>query len=207
MRDYDDDILQHFLESLNATHPIKSATDKRHPSTIMHTITFVSDRLVSDLQRLSVGENKTFTINYSTIFNNIPTNLWYGFILGLFDGDGNIDVPADGTISRSHVRLSGPMQQLMEIQAVFTNLSIKLSLIQDKRNYTKPFGSLECSNTSSKYCLLKFLYQNSTLRCLSRKRSTALELIQRIEKNVTNRSENKKAIAQWQLIGRSEWHE
>ena len=118
----------------------------------------------------------------------------------MFDGDGNIDYPKNGTISRSHVRLSGPIKQLYQIQEKLKILNIEVKIVEDKRNYKEPFGSLECSNATSKYCLLKLLYSNN-IKALTRKKQNAIEIISRIENNVTNREENKRAVRTWALLG------
>ena len=200
VRDYDTEILEHFKTSLRANHPIQTTIDKRRPTTVMQTITFVSEPMYLDLKKLLINDNKTFSIDYTFIFNKINKIYWKSFLLGLFDGDGNIDYPKDGTISRSHVRLSGPLEQLKQIQQVLNTLKIPTIIVEDKRKYTKPFGSLECKNTIEKYCVLKYLYSDE-VNCLSRKKENALELIRRIESNTTNRKENKDAIKYWHELG------
>ena len=209
VRDYDEEILLHFLKSLNSNHPIKISQDKRRSETVMKAITFVSDKVGQDLKKLKISINKTFSLDYNFIFGHINKDLWPSFLLGIFDGDGNIDYPKDGTISKAHVRLSGPVEQLLQIQRVLEEFKIKATIIVDKRRYTKPFGSLECPNTTSKYCLLKLLYKDDIL-CLSRKKENAFEIIKRIEDNVTNRKENIIAVDTWKTIfieERSEWRE
>lgn len=199
VRDYDVEILKHFINSLNSNHPIKVNQDKRRKQTIMNTVTFISDKVGEDLIQLSITQNKTFSIDYNKIFNTIDKTLWNAFLLGLFDGDGNIDYPKDGTISKSHVRLSGPINQLKQIQQILDSIGINLIIVEDTRKYSNPFGTLECKNTITKYCLLKYLYSNQVIS-LTRKMNNAKELIGRIENNVTNRSENKVAIEYWHKL-------
>ena len=207
LKDCDDEILIHFKNSLNANHPIKTIQDVRRKNTKMSTITFVSETLAKDLQKIGVFPNKTFSIDYTYIFNLIDKKLWNSLLLGMFDGDGNINYPKDGTISRSHVRLSGPIKQLEQILEILQQLGITTKIIEDKRKYTEPFGSLECTNTISKYCLLKLLY-SSKVESLTRKKQNAAEIIFRIENNTTNRKENKDAIKKWLSMEKvSEWHE
>lgn len=201
IKDCDIEILNHFKRSLNSNHPIKNQIDKRRPTTIMNTITFISDKMGKDLFRFNITSNKTFNLNYTTIFNLIDKSLWNSFLLGLFDGDGNISCPKDGTISGSHVRLSGPIEQLQQIQVKLNNISLYPKIFQDNRKYTKPFGSLECVGTISKYCLLKYLY-SSNVESLIRKKNSALELMSRIENNVTNRKENIEAVKTWEIFNK-----
>lgn len=162
----------------------------------MSTLSLVSDTLFNDLIALGLCLNKTFNIDYNKIFKNIKKEYYSSFLLGYFDGDGNVDCPKDGTISKSHVRYSGPKEQMEFFKEILNDLGIDIKFIEDKRKYTKAFGSLECSNTTSKYCLLKFLY-GSNVNCLARKKKLGLELIKRIENNVTNRKENIIAVKYW----------
>ena len=199
VRDYDKEILLHFKDSLKSNHPIHEQLDNRRSTTLMNTIVFVSNKIGEDLGLLKIYPNKTFNLDYSFIFNQLTSELWPAFILGLFDGDGNIDCPKDGTISRSHVRLSGPVKELQQISQQLKLVGLNSNLIIDKRKYTQPFGSLECVNTIDKYCLLKYMYSTNVIG-LSRKRQEAYELIRRIECNVTNRAEYKKAVKIWESL-------
>lgn len=202
VRDYDLEILQHFLESLEANHPIKSTTDARRKTTKMVSIVFVSEHMYQSLLTLGLNPQKTYTLDYETIIKNIPTEFLPSFYLGLFDGDGNIDFPKDGTISRSHVRLSAPIKQLQQLQKALPFGEL-CSIIEDKRAYAAPFGSLEAKGSIGKYCILKYLY-SSTVNGLQRKKDNAAILINRIEQNVTNRAENIYAVKKWlEYIGES----
>ena len=169
----------------------------------MASIVFVSNHLYDSLIRLGIYEKKTFLLDYNFIMKNIPEKFIPSFVLGLFDGDGNIDYPKDGTISRSHVRFSGPLEQLNQLYDLFP-FKEYLSIIVDKRNYSMPFGSLEAKGTIGKYCLLKFIY-SSTTDGLSRKRNNAKILIERIENNATNRIENKKALLAWEAYKKNNY--
>lgn len=195
VKDCDVEIVEHFKSSLNSNHPINFQTDARRKTTTMASIVFVSDILFNSLIRLGLGPQKTYTINYIEILKSIPSEFQSAFYLGLFDGDGNIDYPKDGTISKGHVRLSAPIKQLQQIQSClpFGNCC---SIIVDKRKYAEPFGSLEAKGSIGKYCILKYLYSNP-VNSLKRKKDAAFILLNRIENNVTNRSENLRAMEYW----------
>ena len=162
----------------------------------MVSVYFVSDIMFNSFNKLGLDFQKTFSLDYLKIMNNIPQHLWPAFYLGVFDGDGNIDYPKDGTISRGHVRLSGPLKQLFQLQ---NNLPFQefCSIIEDKRQYTEPFGSLEAKGSIGKYCILKYIY-STPITGLKRKEKNANILIDRIEKNVTNRAENIRALKKWE---------
>lgn len=161
----------------------------------MVSAVFVSEYLYQSLIKLGLSTKKTYSINYNEIIKNIPICHLSSFYLGLFDGDGNIDFPKDGTISRSHVRLSAPIKQLQQLQEHMP-FGDFCSIIEDKRAHTEPFGSLEAKSSIGKYCILKYLYSSMT-NCLKRKQDNAIVLMTRIEQNVTNRAENIRAVKKW----------
>ena len=204
IKDVDIEILEFILQEFESTHPIKIQVDERRPEkTTMASITFLSDAMAKDLLKYGVGERKTF--NYSILYTieQLHCQFISSFLLGYFDGDGNVDLRGS-TISRSHVRFSGPLKNMIELQKILEKVSIPSSVIEDKRKYTKPFGSLEATNTTQKYAILRFLYDSATSFSLSRKRIVAKELMRRIEENVTNRSENIKAVEYYSVVVKRE---
>lgn len=164
----------------------------------MSTIQLTSDILCNSLESIGIGPKKTFNLDITNILKKLPEEYRFIFILGYFDGDGNVDVPSNGTICKSHVRISGPIKNLEAFRTFLLENHIEASIIEDKRNYKEPFGSLECTNTTSKYCFLKKIY-GSEVASLSRKKEIAKDLCSRIENNITNRSENKKALEYYNL--------
>lgn len=198
VRDYDIEILELFKKYISPEHSIIQICDKRRPNTIMSTLQLTSDILCNSLKSLGLGPRKTFELDIDNILKKLPEKYQFAFILGYFDGDGNVDAPSNGTISKSHVRISGPIKNLKALQAFLLEKHIETSVIEDKRKYKEPFGSLECKNTTSKYCFLRKIY-DSKVTSLSRKKEIAEDLCSRIENNVTNRSENKKALEYYNL--------
>lgn len=191
VKDTDIELLQGLQKELSTTKPIFIIQDKRRENTKMATLQISSDLLCNQLLKIGIGIRKTFDLSIKQIFASIPKQLWSSFLLGYFDGDGSIDIPEQG-ISKSHVRISAPIKSLNDFKEVLTFLDIDCSILQDKRKYTEPFGSLEFKNTTEKYVFLKFIY-SLKVECLERKKERAFELIKRIENNSTNRSENVKA--------------
>ena len=198
VRDYDIEILELFKKYISPEHSIIQVQDKRRPNTVMSTLQLTSNILCNSLENIGIGPRKTFDLDIANILGKLSEEYRFAFILGYFDGDGNIDVPSNETISKSHVRISGPMKNLKAFQTFLSENHIEVSVIEDKRNYKEPFGSLECKNTTSKYCFLKKIY-GSKVTSLSRKKKIAEDLCNRIENNVTNRSENKKALEYYNL--------
>lgn len=189
----DIELLNNFKKELNTTKPIQIVTDKRQPNTKMATLQITGDKIFNDILMLGIGIRKTFDMNLEEVFQKIPKKFVPDFILGYFDGDGSIDIPLDGAISRSHVRIVGPEKSLKVFQNYFLSLGVTSSILIDSRKYSQPFGELTFKSSSEKYCFLKIIY-SSEIKSLIRKKERAITLLQRIENNVTNRSENIKAI-------------
>jgi hypothetical protein len=197
LKDIDVEVLENLKKELNTTKPI--CITKQTEVTTMATLQITSDILCSDLINLGLGVRKTFDMSIKEIMNNIPIKFWNSFILGYFDGDGSIDIPVDGTISKSHVRISGPVKSLENFKKVIEKVGILGKVVEDKRQYKEPFGSLEFTNTTNKYLFLKFIY-SSYKNSLTRKKEIVEEFFRRVEQNVTHRSENTKAVNEFKSV-------
>lgn len=208
VKDYDIEVLNSFKEELDTTKPISLVADKRRSETIMATLQLTNDQLCNQLLDKGIGIRKTFDLSISEICSHIPVQFWNSFILGYFDGDGSIDAEQDW-ISRSHVRIVAPIKSLKEFQEILSKFDINGSIVEEKRTYKEPFGSLEFKNTTEKFMFLKFIY-SSTAKCLERKKLRADKLLKRIEDNDTGRAENvraqeayKSVVLKWgELLGR-----
>lgn len=195
----DIEILNNFKEEIQTTKPINLSQDRRRPETIMANLQITGDQMFNDLLTIGIGIRKTFDLDFHQILSNIPLQFHSSFFLGYFDGDGSIDIPEDNTISKSHVRISGPIKHLQAMGTALDNAEISYSINEDTRKYTEPFGSLEFKNTTEKYIFLKYIYQNN-VKCLSRKRERSEELIRRIESNSTHRAENIHAVEKYKSV-------
>lgn len=187
----DIELLEYFKEELDTTKPIQIQDN-------MATLQITSDKICNDLLEKGIGVRKTFDLSALTVLNNIPEQYHSSFFLGYFDGDGSIDIPQN-IISKGHVRIAGPITNLTTFSKILLDNNIPNSILLDKRKNTQPFGSLEFKNTTEKYCFLKYIY-SSEIKCLTRKKERSFTLIQRIEDNITNRSENKKAVEHYKSV-------
>ena len=195
----DIELLENFKKELNTSKPINIIQDKRRKNTVMATLQITSDKIFNDLLQKGIGIRKTFDLDLSYIFEKIPINFYSDFILGYFDGDGSIYIPNDNTISKSYIRITGPIKNLEVFSSILKNFGVENTIVEDKRKYKEPFGNLEFKNTPEKYVFLKYIYKNN-VKCLNRKKERAIELIKRIESNSTNRSENIKAINNYKSV-------
>lgn len=195
----DVELLENFKNELNTTKPIIFTKDKRRKNTTMATLQISSDQMFNILLEKGIGIRKTFDLDLDYVFKQIPVKFYPSFILGYFDGDGSIDIPNNNTIASSHVRISGPIKNLKSFKQILEIFEINSQIIIDNRKYNEPFGSLELQNTTEKYLFLKYMYSNN-VKCLNRKKERALELIKRIESNITNRSENIQAVKKYKSV-------
>lgn len=193
----DDQILQRFKMAINTEKPISYTKDARR-ETYMATLQITSNKLYFSLIDKGLCDNKTFLFDLAILFEHIPLIFWPNFILGYFDGDGNIDIAKNNVISKSHVRIIGPLDNMKVFQDKLSSIGIECSIHVDRRK-TENFGSIEFVNTTQKYSFLKYLY-DSQETSLDRKRERAQELCRRIENNVTNRSENINAVKNYKSV-------
>lgn len=195
----DIELLNNFKEELKTTKPINIIKDKKREETAIATLQVTSDKIFNDLLNKGIGIRKTFDLDLKFVFEHIPIKYYSDFILGYFDGDGSIDIPQNNTISKSHIQISGPIKNLKVFFYILDSVGVKSSITQDRRKYNEPFGSLNFKNTVEKYIFLKYIYK-SNVKCLKRKKERSIELIKRIEKNSTNRSENINAIKEYKSV-------
>ena len=197
IKDSDVEILNNFKADIQTTKPINIV--KQSEKTTMAILQLTSDKLIEDLLKLGVGIRKTFDLSIKTVIDNIPKQYIPSFILGYFDGDGSIDIPTDNTISKSHIRIVGPISSLTDFHDILKIFDIESKIIKDKRDYKEPFGSLELINTTNKYLFLKFIYSFYNIS-LFRKKEKAITILNRIELNTTNRSENINAVNKYKSV-------
>lgn len=148
-----------------------------------------SDDICEDISKYGIIYNKTWNLNIS----NIPLEYIPSFLLGYFDGDGSIS--KSETISKTNVSICGTESTIKSISNMLDYRKLKYSIIEDKRyhKYKGRFFSIVFKNTSEKYSFLKTIY---SIDCenLIRKKSLAFDFFYKVENNATNRSENIKAI-------------
>lgn len=142
--------------------------DKRTNKTyIRNSIQISSKNIVSDLNKLGVFGNKSFTSELP----NIPIEFMWHFIRGIFDGDGTIHQPKNQNIGRLRFGIVGSEKLLKSI-----NLFLKKNEINSiKIHQTKYCNSkgklikLDCSQYHDINIIKTYLYEDSEGLRLSRK--------------------------------------
>lgn len=188
----DKEILERILQVMHSNHPVKIGSTKETAC-----ITFVSDKMYNDLLEVGLTPNKTLDLHIQEIFNHIPKQFWSDFLRGYLDGDGSIYIgsrPSDCSVQIALPQYSS--NEFIKRIEELTNLQLSFSL-DNRAKYTIPFGALCTKNATDKYVFLKLLYYNNPELFLTRKKQAAEKILQMIEENKTNRSENKTAVFKW----------
>jgi hypothetical protein len=86
------DHVEKFANSIGTNKPVKTyekknAFGKKNGSSYEHKLALISNKLVSDIEKLGVVENKTFLLSE---IPTIPKEYIKDFIRGYFDGDGSV---------------------------------------------------------------------------------------------------------------------
>lgn len=163
------------------------------------TVEIVSEKMFNDLIAHGITPQKTWTYRLTLLDNELMSH----FMRGFFDGDGSIFNGNQNMLPSSYgVSISGNIALLGEIKQYLETQGLASVLVEDKRVYTDKFGALIFRDTSEKYCFLKWLYKDSDIFRLERKRCIAEEFIALVESNSTNKSTNTRAVEKYNDICR-----
>lgn len=83
------EVIERFKKDLNIESPIHIRKYKNLNHNTAYSISFKSEKVFNDLNRLGCFTNKTFTLEFPTE-EQVPIHLLSHFIRGYFDGDGCI---------------------------------------------------------------------------------------------------------------------
>lgn len=174
----DVELLKKFKEDIESTHPIntyKSATTYNSQPYVR--ILIASEKLVSDIEKLGVFEQKTEVLRFPTECQ-VPKHLIHHFIRGYMDGDGSISSSVKNIRKTAfYVGFCGTREFLQGIQDYF-GLSLTLGKRHDNdiNNYSISIGG---NRQAEK--VLNILYKDATV-FLTRKHSKYIELKKENEK-------------------------
>lgn len=185
-------LLEDIKIEMESNHPIKQNKDN------MASLVFVSDKIFNRLLEIGIGMRKTFDLDLKQIILNIPELLFSDFLKGYFDGDGSINQVEKG-IAQSHVVIAAPETNCLIFQDWLIKINIDSRYYKDSRKYSQPFGSLSFINTTQKYSFLRYIYKNESV-CLKRKKDLSFCFLQNVELNISNRSENIKAVEHYKNV-------
>ena len=193
LQESDEQILKDILTDMDSTYPVNHVKNGNFKQV---TISITSQDLYDKLLNIGIGQNKTWSLKLNDILQYIPNEYRIDFLRGYFDGDGCITRLNKNKISRVSIGFTCPYSFGLELQkhlkeSYDINSSVR---INTHRDYSNLFCNVTIDDTVNKYKLLKLMYYDDCL-CLKRKEDRARAVISAIESNVTNRSENKKAVS------------
>lgn len=192
LQESDEQILKDILTDMDSTYPINRV---KNGDVVQVVISITSQDLYNQLLNIGIEPNKTWNLKLQKILCHIPKEYHIDFIRGYFDGDGCITKLNNNQISKVSIGFACPYDFGLNLQTYLKETyNIDSSIhIDTHRNFANLFCNLSINGATNKYKLLKSMYYEGCL-CLQRKNKRAKELINAIESNATNRSENKKAI-------------
>lgn len=142
-----------------------------------YKLALISDKLVSDIEKLGVVERKTLILT----FPNIPEELIPHFIRGYFDGDGSVFLHKDYTDNEYlGINICGTKEFLTTLSKYIPFLEEGQCIYKEKRRETNCWNLKLASNIRSLE-LYHYLYKNCDDLYLSRKK-------EKFEKFIKDRS-------------------
>lgn len=158
----DENHLLKFKKAIKSEHPIHKVKNKTFKNCYLSSFFIGSKKLSKDLISLGMTPNKTKTIK----FPNIKNNLQRHFIRGFFDGDGCLYIDKKG---RKHWSIfSGSEQILREIKKILEDNNIRCNLHSKKGGFC-----LRTSKQKNIDLIFNFMYHNS-LSYMKRKKEKFL---------------------------------
>jgi len=170
LQECDKYILEQFLIDIESNHKITLRPKKKSTHQNHYAIAIYNKYLCESLTKLGCHPNKSFTLKFPTP-DQVPNHLINHFIRGLWDGDGSISIAKRKFVLVS--TLVGTVNICSNIQNILHNLSIKSSILTDKRckeetKYLTIGGSIQVQKFA------KWLYQDATIY-LKRKYNKIIE--------------------------------
>ena len=181
-------ILELFKKYLNFKKPLTFVKREGDKLKNVYLIQIVSDEMAKDLLKYNITERKTYT--YTPL---ILQQYMSHFIRGYFDGDGSINFSELHRIHSYNIAVASAFENNLNIfKEYLLNIGIESYFSEDKRKYQSDyaFGGLILTNITTKYCFLKFIYQDCDDLCLKRKKDSADYFINTIEKGGNKRYED-----------------
>lgn len=141
--------------------------NRTHKNYERYSIQISSKEIVSDLNKLGVYGNKSFTSELP----DIPEEFMWDFIRGVFDGDGHIIQSNNDKIGRLRFGIIGSEKLLKSINLFFKENKIKNVKIRQTiyGNSKGKLIKLDCCNFSDLNIIKNNIYENSEELRLTRK--------------------------------------
>lgn len=173
-------ILNILKQVLGTNKPILEHTNAKNTYV---SLEISSDKIFNDIKNLGLFPKKT----YGNTIANISNNFMPALIRGYFDGDGTISNHKD--ISKTNVAIVGYESNLQKIKNFLDQYCIygSISECKTKKYSIAEDGSKFCvyilANKTSRYCFLKFIYENNQNVFIDRKYNKSKQYIDLIEQS------------------------
>lgn len=145
-------ILESFKKCLETEKPLIFRQARKETHQNQYTLKVSSDKIVDDLKKIGVSENKTHNLNFNLDY--FKNDVIRHFIRGVFDGDG--------TINKNYVSIVGNCEFLNGIKQFLLTIGIKFNLY-DSDCQSENIKRLSLNNKSMVKLLYDYLYTESTL--------------------------------------------
>jgi hypothetical protein len=170
LSEQDKDILIKFQESLKTIKPLIFKKAKKDTHQNQFTLKVSSDKMINDLFKLGVCENKTHLLIFRTDFFN-EKKLIKHFIRGVFDGDG--------TTHNAYFSIVGTEKFLAGIRDYLKQENINLG-IYNAHCKSKDIKRLAFNNRAELAKIFNYLYDDSNI-FMERKKNKFINYFKKIK--------------------------
>lgn len=186
--------LEKFKKYINCNKPIGiyKKTNSYSDKSIEHKLALISNKLVSDIEKLGVVERKTLILT----FPKLPEELIHHFIRGYFDGDGSVFLHKDSKKDYENqylgIDICGTKEFLTELSKHLPFIEDESCIYKELRKKTNCWNIKFNSNIRS-LNLYHYMYKDCDDLFLSRKREKFENFIKDkgSETIITNPTNNK----------------
>lgn len=185
------DHLEKFANSIGTDKPVKTyekknGFGKNDGCYLEHKLALVSNKLVSDIEKLGVVENKTFKLSK---IPNIPTEYIRDFIRGYFDGDGSVFIinrkalrqtkngPKVYTGQNLGITICGTFNFLSSLIEEINNAEIPKNCIYKELRRQSDTWSIKLSSNKRSLEFYNYIYGHNPLVYMNRKKEKFEQLI------------------------------
>lgn len=154
--------IEKFRKAIQSTHPIHVYQTTGYSNTEYARLTFASQEMVRDLEKLGCIQHKTFLLKFPTE-QQVPRQFLKDFVRGYLDGDGSITT--GGKNSPLRLKFCGTSEFLEGLRAYFNTIlapDCVLNKLEKRHKDAKNNYSLCLGSTKKSLLILHELYDGAT---------------------------------------------
>jgi intein/homing endonuclease len=158
----DIDILEKLKNSIDTDKPLQLIERKEQNTKNQYRLLITRKKIVNDLKKLGVNQNKSLTANPSNL-DKINHDLLRHFLRGYYDGDGSITFYKTRNTFNSTINICCTIQFFNFFSDfIYNSLKIKCLLSKRHKDEKNMFDLRICGNRKVKK-FLDFLYKDSSI--------------------------------------------